>query len=79
MTQLSTSRIPAGFTEMTARVNGITLNYAMGGAGPAVVLLHGYPQTWYMWRKVMPVLAGQYTVIAPDLRGSGGSDAPAAG
>ena len=79
MTQLSTSGIPGGFTEKTARVNGVTLNYATGGAGQAVVLLHGYPQTWYRWRKVMPALAGQYTVIAPDLRGSGGSDAPAAG
>src|SRR5256714_1009368 len=79
VTQLSTSRIPGGFTEKTARVNGVTLNYATGGTGPAVVLLHGYPQTWYMWRKVMPALAGQYTVIAPDLRGSGGSDAPATG
>ena len=79
MTQLSTSAIPGGFTEKTARVNGVTLNYAAGGTGPALVLLHGYPQTWYMWRKVMPALAGHYTVIAPDLRGSGGSDAPAAG
>ena len=77
MTQLSTSRIPGGFTEKTARVNGVTLNYATGGTGPAVVLLHGYPQTWYMWRKVMPALAERYTVIAPDLRGAGGSDAPA--
>jgi len=42
-------------------VNGVTLNYAIGGTGPAVVLPHGYPQTWYMWRKVMPALAGQYT------------------
>jgi pimeloyl-ACP methyl ester carboxylesterase len=49
VTQLSTSRIPGGFTEKTARVNGVTLNYATGGTGPAVVLLHGYPQTWYMW------------------------------
>ena len=49
MTQLSTSRTPGGFTEKTARVNGVTLNYATGGTGPAVVLLHGYPQTWYMW------------------------------
>jgi pimeloyl-ACP methyl ester carboxylesterase len=79
MTQLSTTKIPAGFTEKTVQANGITLNYAIGGTGPALVLLHGYPQTWYMWRKVMPALAGQYTVIAPDLRGSGGSDAPATG
>src|SRR6202158_5450705 len=79
VTQLSTSRIPEGFTEKTARVNGVTLNYAIGGTGPAVVLMHGYPQSWYMWRKVMPAPAEQSTVIAPDLRGSGGSDAPAPG
>jgi pimeloyl-ACP methyl ester carboxylesterase len=79
VTQLSTSKIPAGFTEKTAQANGLTINYAIGGSGPALVLLHGYPQTWYMWRKVMPALAEQYTVIVPDLRGSGGSDAPATG
>jgi pimeloyl-ACP methyl ester carboxylesterase len=79
MTQLGTSEIPGGFTEKTPRVNGVTLTYAIGGAGPAVVLLHGYPQTWYMWRKVMTGLARQCTVIAPDLCGSGGSDAPATG
>src|ERR1700735_5808035 len=82
VTQLSTSKIPAGFTEKTAQANGVTLNYAIGGAGPAgpaLVLLHGYPQTWYMWRKVMPALAERLTVIAPDLRGSGGSDAPGTG
>ena len=79
MPQLPTSTIPAGFTEHAAEANGIRLNYARGGCGPALVLLHGYPQTWYMWRKVMPALAGHFTVIAPDLRGSGGSDAPAGG
>src|SRR5258706_4055923 len=79
VTQLSTSRIPGGFTEKTARVNGVTLNYATGGTGPAVVLLHGYPQTWYIWRKVMPALAEQYTGIAPDLRGSSRADALATG
>src|SRR2546430_5918163 len=78
MTQLSTSEIPGGFTEKTARVNGVTLNYATGGTGPAVVLLHGYPQTWDMWRKVMPALARQYTLIAADLRGSGRPEPPAA-
>jgi pimeloyl-ACP methyl ester carboxylesterase len=76
---LDTSRLPAGFQEATLEANGITLNYARGGTGPALVLLHGYPQTWYMWRKVMPTLAEQFTVIAPDLRGSGGSEAPASG
>ena len=47
--------------------------------GPTLVLLHGYPQTWYMWRKVLPAMAEHFTVIAPDLRGAGGSDAPTGG
>ena len=79
MSQLETSTVPAGFTEATAQANGITINYVRGGSGPTLVLLHGYPQTWYMWRKIMPALAEQYTVIAPDLRGSGGSDPPERG
>jgi len=79
MPLLTTSRVPAGFTETTAPANGITINYVHGGAGPTLVLLHGYPQTWYMWRKVLPALAEHFTVIAPDLRGAGGSDAPADG
>jgi pimeloyl-ACP methyl ester carboxylesterase len=79
MPLLTTSRVPAGFTETAAPANGITINYVRGGAGPALVLLHGYPQTWYMWRKVLPALAEHFTVIAPDLRGSGGSDAPTNG
>ena len=45
----------------------------MGGNGEPVVLLHGYPQSWYEWRHVMPALAKNYTVIAPDLRGLGDS------
>jgi pimeloyl-ACP methyl ester carboxylesterase len=79
MPVLTTSRVPAGFTETTAPANGITINYVRGGAGPTLVLLHGYPQTWYMWRKVLPALAERFTVVAPDLRGSGGSDAPTGG
>ena len=79
MTLLTVSEVPDGFVERTIRANGITLNYAVGGTGPTVVLLHGYPQTWYSWRKIMPALAERYTVIAPDLRGSGGSDAPESG
>jgi pimeloyl-ACP methyl ester carboxylesterase len=79
MPLLTTSRVPADFTETTGPANGITMNYVRGGAGPTLVLLHGYPQTWYMWRKVLPALAEHFTVIAPDLRGSGGSDAPTDG
>ena len=55
------------------------LHYVSAGAGPAVVLLHGWPQTWYMWRKVLPGLAAHYRVIAPDLRGLGDSSRPVDG
>src|SRR5205814_8796376 len=47
--------------------------------GEPLVLLHGWPQTWYEYHRVMPALAEQYTVIVPDLRGAGDSDAPAGG
>ena len=72
-------RVPDGYTEQKARVGDISINYVRGGRGDPLVLLHGYPQTWYMWRKVLPELARHYTVIAPDLRGAGDSDAPAQG
>ncbi|KWX65949.1 hypothetical protein ASJ79_27290 [Mycobacterium sp. NAZ190054] len=55
------------------------MHYVHGGAGPAVVLLHGFPQDWYEWRTVMPRLARQHTVIAVDLPGIGGSGIPGAG
>ena len=67
------------FTHHTATVNGIQLHYVMGGKGDPIVLLHGYPQSWYEWRYVMPDLANNYTVIAPDLRGFGDSSKPMAG
>ncbi|MER6831871.1 alpha/beta hydrolase [Streptosporangium sp. NPDC000563] len=72
-------RVPAGFRERRVRVGDISINYVRGGRGPTLVLLHGYPQTWYTWREVLPELAKHYTVIAPDLRGAGQSDAPADG
>ncbi|MEV8194932.1 alpha/beta hydrolase [Rhodococcus pyridinivorans] len=53
---------------------GVKLNVAIGGQGPAVVLLHGFPQTHYMWRHVAHTLADDHTVIVPDLRGYGASD-----
>ena len=61
------------FTHNTVSVNGIKLHYVIGGHGDPVVLLHGWPETWYGWHKVMPPLAKNYTVIAPDLRGLGDS------
>lgn len=57
----------------------VRIHYRRRGSGPAMVLLHGYPQTGHMWRKVMPALAERFTVIAPDLRGYGDSDRPASG
>jgi alpha/beta hydrolase fold len=67
------------FSHHTASVNGIQMHYVIGGQGDPVVLLHGWPQTWYEWHKVMPALAKNYTVIAPDLRGLGDSSKPATG
>lgn len=67
------------FAHHNARVNGIRIHYVMGGQGDPVVLIHGWPETWYAWRKVMPALASRYTVIAPDMRGYGDSDKPTSG
>ena len=67
------------FTHRTASVNGIQLHYVIGGHGDPVVLLHGWPETWYEWHLVMPALAKNYTVIAPDLRGLGDSSKPPTG
>jgi hypothetical protein len=67
---------PAGFRHANAGVNGINLHYVVGGRGEPVVLLHGFPQTWYEWNRIMPQLGERYTVIAPDLRGGGLSDKP---
>jgi haloacetate dehalogenase len=58
--------------------DGIELNAAVGGDGPALVLLHGFPETHLMWRHVAPILAEHHTVICPDLRGYGASSKPAA-
>ncbi len=61
------------FSSNTAKVNGTTLHYLRGGTGPAVILLHGFPQDWYEFHKIMPRLAKKFTVIAVDSRGIGGS------
>jgi pimeloyl-ACP methyl ester carboxylesterase len=67
------------FTHHTAKVNHVRLHYVTGGQGEPVVLLHGFAETWYMWRRIMPELGKHYTVIVPDLRGAGDSDKPAIG
>ena len=66
-------------THHTTTVNGIRLCYVTAGAGEPVVLLHGFPETSYAWRKIIPVLSQHFNVIAPDLRGCGDSDRPSAG
>lgn len=69
-----------GFTHHYADVNDTRLHAVVGGTGPAVVLLHGWPFTWRVWRPVMPELAAAgHTVIAPDLRGTGDSARPDTG
>jgi pimeloyl-ACP methyl ester carboxylesterase len=76
-TQGQTSPVVPGlgkeFRSETATVNGVMLHYVRGGNGPAVILIHGFPQDWFEYRAIMPTLAKQFTVVAVDLRGIGGS------
>lgn len=71
-------RMP-GFTNGSASVNGTTIHYVIGGKGAPLVLLPGWPQTWWEYHKVMPKLAETYTVISVDIRGQGSSAKPASG
>ena len=61
------------FASESAPVNGIMLHYVRGGNGPAVILVHGFPEDWFEYHAIMPRLAKQFTVIAVDLRGVGAS------
>jgi pimeloyl-ACP methyl ester carboxylesterase len=74
---------PLDVTHYYAAVDDVMIHYVMAGPGigkaPVVVLLHGWPQTWYEWRHIIPGLAERYTVIAPDLRGLGDSSRPLSG
>src|SRR5215471_2805998 len=69
----------SGFAHHTMALEGVTLHYVTAGSGDPVVLLHGWPQTWYEWRRIIPELAQRYTVIAPDMRGLGDSSRPGSG
>jgi haloacetate dehalogenase len=68
-----------GFEQRQIETSGAKINLVTGGSGPALLLLHGYPQTHVMWRKVAPRLAQDFTVVVPDLRGYGDSSKPPAG
>ena len=75
--QVDTPSLVKGFTEYDAHLsNGITLRFAAAGQGETLVLLHGHPQNHATWHKVAPILAKQYYVILPDIRGYGDSDRP---
>lgn len=82
----SRDRLPADFDQIFTRhfaeANGVRLHYVIGGPaeGEMVVLLHGWPQTWFTWRNVMPALAAAgYRVAAVDYRGAGESEKPQGG
>jgi len=76
---LSFDIVNVTFSHHMASVNGVQLHYIIGGQGDPIVLLHGWPQTWYEWHRIMPSLAKNYTVIVPDLRGLGDSSKPVTG
>lgn len=67
------------FAHHYADVNGIRIHYVTAGSGEPILLLHGWPFTWFTWEKVIQELSKRYTVIAPDLRGIGDSSKPKEG
>src|SRR5262249_13359036 len=75
--------LPAGFTDtFTSRyvdTSDVRLHAVVGGNGPPLLLIHGWPWSWYYWRLVMPALARDFEVIAVDQRGIGLSDKPEQG
>ncbi|HEX4858478.1 MAG TPA: alpha/beta hydrolase [Usitatibacteraceae bacterium] len=68
-----------GFATRSITANGVAIHARVGGDGPPLLLLHGYPQTHLIWHRVAPSLARRYTVIASDLRGYGQSEKPPGG
>ena len=75
--------LPAGFADTFesryVQAGDVRLHAVIGGDGPPLLLVHGWPETWYAWRLVMPALARDFTVVAVDQRGRGLSDRPAGG
>jgi pimeloyl-ACP methyl ester carboxylesterase len=67
----------SGITQRRVGTNGIELNIAEQGEGPLVLMLHGFPESWYSWRHQIPAVAGAgFHAVAPDMRGYGKSDKP---
>jgi pimeloyl-ACP methyl ester carboxylesterase len=75
--------LPAGFRDVFrsqyVQTGDLRQHIVIGGDGPPLLLVHGWPETWYAWRLVMPTLARQFKVIAIDQRGIGLTDKPASG
>lgn len=73
-------RLPSGFdkafTSRMVDIGDLRLHAVIGGGGPPLLLIHGWPQNWYQWRLIMPALARDFTVVAVDQRGIGQSDKP---
>ena len=67
-----------GFEPRRIQTSGAEINLVTGGSGPPLLLLHGYPQSHLIWRKLAPRLAAEFTVVAPDLRSCGDSSTPPA-
>jgi alpha/beta hydrolase fold len=72
-------KLGKGFVSDTATVNGTTLHYIRDGAGPALILIHGFAEDWYEWHKIIPRPVKKFTGVAVDLRGIDGSKATPAG
>ncbi|MGI5517826.1 alpha/beta fold hydrolase [Streptomyces sp. CA-106131] len=71
--------LPSGrgaFNSRLLQAGGLRQHAVIGGEGPPLLLVHGWPQSWYAWRMLMPALAREYTVIAVDQRGIGLTDKP---
>ncbi len=66
-----------GFIDASVETDGMRINAIKGGSGPALLLLHGHPQTHAIWHKVTPTLVKDFTVVCADLRGYGDSGKPA--
>ena len=71
------SLLPDSFTYQDINTGAVRIHCAVGGDGPPLLLLHGYPQTHLIWHRVAPLLASEFTLVLADLRGYGDSDKPA--
>ena len=64
------------FISKKIKTTDALINTKIGGAGPPILLMHGYPQTHFMWHKIAPILSNKFTVVLTDLRGYGDSSKP---